>query len=910
LNILGIMTTQTSNRCFTQSILALAALVFFVSCGGGSTSSFPQLPTLRSISVSPQTATVAAGLTQQFIATGTYSDGSLRALDALTWSTSDSTVATVNSTGLATTLKAGNATIAAASGAVLNTAPLVVGPAIPVSISIVPANVSVKIGLQTPTKLSAILAYSDSSSTDISGSATWSVANPFIASVDSTGNVTALRMGYATVSSTSGTLSATSAFVVTGQPRYLYYMSGGGGQLVSKAIIDSASGQLRMTGNIQTGAYDSAAFPCPTTDPLNRFLYVGSYLNDGGLSGEIQIYNLDPVSGALAPVTGSPFPQTSPVSCVDFEPTGKFAYAVTLVDGSTGLLTFSADPITGALTLLTSTNLAATPTRPAVDPIGKYLYLAAFSGDFSAASAFGFDIDPSTGVLTPIAGTPFALTNITGTFSFHPSGNFLYMANTNGGSIDTYSVDRSTGKLTAAGTISTCGAPTTVRFSPNGNYAYVACSTSTAASVESYAVGSNGSLTHLGSAPSDGAAFDLTVDPSGQFLYLCEISNYIHIFQAGSDGIAKSVGRIGVQPNPGRTMVALGGASVVHYTPKAAYITSTGDNTFSSYRVNTDGTLTLQQSVPTNTSFSSLSLWPWGTDVAMASAIAKPNLLSFPLSSSTSLPGPGFPFGDAVIAGGVAIDPSGQFAFETDSAKGVIYTYDKSGSSWALVTYGGTPPFNTFNAGGGAGPISLDPSGLLVYVANQTDNSISAYQHWGSPELFESKGQFVIPYTDGSPFSIGATPLRLAIDPNEAFLYVLCSDQTLRAFAIDYNSGGHIAQVTSVPLAASPSGLAVEPKGQFVYTSDSIGVKAFSVDATSGALSPVTLNPAITFANITGVYAEPAGQYLYVTTGAQNVAGAVYAYSIGSTGNLTAISTQPVATPLLPSSMAFGDDIR
>jgi 6-phosphogluconolactonase len=641
------MSNQASYRSFAPAILAFSALLFLVSCGGeGSTTSAPPPPTLQSISVSPQTATVAAGLTQQFTATGNYSDGSSRTLNAPTWSTSDNTIATVNSAGLATTLKAGTVTIAAASGTISNTAPLVVDPPIPVSLSIVPSNSSVTIGLTTPTKLSAILAYSDSSSMDVSTTATWSVANPFTASVDTTGNVTALRMGYATVSAASGTFSASSAFVVTGQPRYLYFISGGGGQLVSKAIVDSASGQLHMTGYIPTGANNNATIPCSTSDPLNKFLYVGSSVNNGAVFGEIQIYNLDPANGALTPLTGSPFPQTSAVGCIDFEPAGKFAYAVNPNIGATGLLTFSADPVSGALTLLTSANLTGSPTRAAVDPIGKYLYLAAFSSDDSTASALGFSIDSSTGALTPIAGTPFALTNVAGTFSFHPSGNFLYMA-------------------------------------------------------------------------------------------------------------------------------------------------------------------------------------------------------------------------------------------------------------------------NTFSAGAGAGPIAIDPSGLLVYVANQIDNSISAYQYWGtSPELFESKGQFVLPYTDGSPFSVGASPLKLAIDPNEAFLYVLCSDQTLRAFAIDYSSGGHIAQVTSVPLPGSPSGLSVEPKGQFVYTSDSTGVSAFSVNATSGALSPVTLNPASTLANITGIYAEPAGQYLYVTTGAQNVPGAVYAYSIGSTGNLTTVSSQPVATPVLPSSMAFGDDIR
>jgi hypothetical protein len=62
--------------------------------------------------------------------------------------------------------------------------------------------------------------------------------------------------------------------------------------------------------------------------------------------------------------------------------------------------------------------------------------------------------------------------------------------------------------------------------------------------------------------------------------------------------------------------------------------------------------------------------------------------------------------------------------------------------------------------------------------------------------------------------------------------------------------------------------------------------------------------------NIKGIYAEPAGRYLYVATGAQNVAGAVFGFSIGVQGNLTAVSAQPVASPALPSSMGFTDDIR
>ncbi len=44
------------------------------------------------------------------------------------------------------------------------------------------------------------------------------------------------------------------------------------------------------------------------------------------------------------------------------------------------------------------------------------------------------------------------------------------------------------------------------------------------------------------------------------------------------------------------------------------------------------------------------------------------------------------------------------------------------------------------------------------------------------------------------------------------------------------------------------------------------GVRAFSVDAQTGALTSVPLSPAITLANVTGVYAEPADQYLYISS--------------------------------------------
>lgn len=76
-----------------------------------------QSAALVSIAVTPANATVQVPLTQQLIATGTYSDGTTTILtDSVVWTSSDSTAATVTSAGLATGVHAGNTTISATSG--------------------------------------------------------------------------------------------------------------------------------------------------------------------------------------------------------------------------------------------------------------------------------------------------------------------------------------------------------------------------------------------------------------------------------------------------------------------------------------------------------------------------------------------------------------------------------------------------------------------------------------------------------------------------------------------------------------------------------------------------------------------------------------------------------------------------
>jgi len=110
-----------------RRVLPLLALVVLVALAGVSCRGFFVNPTLSSINVTPATGSVAVGATQQFTATGVNNDGTTGSLHNLVWSSSDTTVATISTGGLAKGVKAGTATITATEGTVSGSATLTVG---------------------------------------------------------------------------------------------------------------------------------------------------------------------------------------------------------------------------------------------------------------------------------------------------------------------------------------------------------------------------------------------------------------------------------------------------------------------------------------------------------------------------------------------------------------------------------------------------------------------------------------------------------------------------------------------------------------------------------------------------------------------------------------------------------------
>jgi len=94
----------------------------------GSTSLTVTVADLRSIAISPTNASITSDQTKQFTAIGTLDDGTtVDITDAVTWKSADTSVATIDSSGLATAQGTGTTHITATSGSITsNTSSLTV----------------------------------------------------------------------------------------------------------------------------------------------------------------------------------------------------------------------------------------------------------------------------------------------------------------------------------------------------------------------------------------------------------------------------------------------------------------------------------------------------------------------------------------------------------------------------------------------------------------------------------------------------------------------------------------------------------------------------------------------------------------------------------------------------------------
>jgi len=234
--------TSSSKTLLLVAVLAIVGAL--TACGDA------HLPLLISIAVSPANSTIDIGQTQQFIAMGTFSDGSTKDLTNLvTWSSSNTNAATISASGLALGHAKGSSVISATfntvDGPVTGAASLGVIVTLK-SITITPVNPSIAKG--TSLQLTAIGIFSDGTTQDLTGSVSWTSSSNGMVTVTSGGLVTGVAVGSAIITATEAGVSATTTVTVT--PAVLISITI---TPPTSSIAKGTTQQLIATGNFSDG---------------------------------------------------------------------------------------------------------------------------------------------------------------------------------------------------------------------------------------------------------------------------------------------------------------------------------------------------------------------------------------------------------------------------------------------------------------------------------------------------------------------------------------------------------------------------------------------------------------------------------------------------------------------------------
>ncbi len=225
-------------------------------------------PTLVSIAVTPGSATIGVNATQQFTATGTFSDNSTKDVTAQSgWTSSNTATATVGAaTGLATGVAGGTVTITATDGTIKGTAQLTVssGPTLK-SIAVAPSTANIAVnGTQ---QFTATGTFSDNSTKDVTTQSVWKSSNTEVATVGAgTGLATGVGVGGPVmITATDTGISGTGQLTVSNVPFTLTINPPPGGVFGPVAPGGILPVGVKLTA--LPGTTGTVTFGCTTSSP-------------------------------------------------------------------------------------------------------------------------------------------------------------------------------------------------------------------------------------------------------------------------------------------------------------------------------------------------------------------------------------------------------------------------------------------------------------------------------------------------------------------------------------------------------------------------------------------------------------------------------------------------------------------
>lgn len=526
-------------------------------------------PTLQYITISPAAATILAGTTQQYTATGYYSNGSISPGLNVSWRSSASSVATINATGTATALAVGATSITAtALGVTSSSGTLDVQQL--VSISVSPVNPTVPLGGTQQFAATGTYKNPDGStmvgmSGDLTNQVTWAAGSTSIAtfSTSTPGLLSAVSVGSTSLTAVlNGVIGTTNLMVGPPVPQSLVVSPATANISIGNAIALAAqevwtdgskhvpSGTVVWSSDtpaaanvVSTGTYTGAAAGFATGSAnitasegsLSAGTATVSVVTGATHYAYVSNYGDSPIGQYTVDANASPY--LTPAGTVStsglkpsqtvVDPNGKYVYPIA-VSSNTSVSVFNVMS-DGTLTNAGFPPEAAGPVDTnysVIDPYGRFLYVA----DYTANSIYGFQISQTDGSLTPINGSPFTA-NLDGPISMiaDHSGQYLYAINSLADDISIYQIDQtltsSGGALTplaAQPTIATGTSPGISTLDHAGAYLYVPNNGD--GTISSYTLASSGVLTNVATTAVTGSTsiLNVAVDPADKYLYVLD----------------------------------------------------------------------------------------------------------------------------------------------------------------------------------------------------------------------------------------------------------------------------------------------------------------------------------------------------------------------------------------------------
>jgi 6-phosphogluconolactonase (cycloisomerase 2 family) len=497
---------------------------------------------LVSIAVTPANPSIPKGLTQTFIATGTFSDGTTQNLTATAvWNSATPAVATITNApqaaGVATGVTAGTSVITATQGAIVS-APtmLTVNPAALVSIAVSPVNPTVVNGATL--QFTATGTYTDGTTMDITNAVTWISGTPAVATIsnlvgppDTQGLATAAAPGTTLITAAyPGTTIVSPPQTLTVKSAYAYATN-----TAAPAVLGTISQySIGLDGTLMALAPASVpagynAFSI-AINPAGTYAYVANYNKTGNpANSTLSQYSISATTGALTQI-GTPVPTVSNPNSVTIDPQGRYVYVSN--NSETDVSEFVINP---DRTLANPPGVVGIggaifpsgrgPSSIAINPTDTFAYVANYNDGTVSQYAIG-----AGGALGVIPAEPAAVPAQAGSsyVIVDPTGRYVYVANQGAGTISEYSIGAD-GALTNIGTTmvaATGNGPSFIAINAQGTFVYAADSNSN--DVSQYAVTTTGAtagqLTLVGSYPTGNgsAPYGVTIDATGKWLYVAE----------------------------------------------------------------------------------------------------------------------------------------------------------------------------------------------------------------------------------------------------------------------------------------------------------------------------------------------------------------------------------------------------